>query len=225
MAWKRKVMGSVVAMIGYMLSPLSWWNDMFVNVPLALLFAWVVSFFYKPAFTASLVLGYWLTNVLGFVLLHKGAQQVLSSELKKYSRRDLLKDVLISLLYTLIIVALVKFGFLKPAQNYFTKPSQSLSKSAQERRVNRAHGLLCFGEINHDGHLDFTGGNHIDVDLFAGQSFEHFSGNTRMAFHTDSDNGQLPDVIGGDDFAETDFRLQVVDHFLRLEQVGFVDGK
>jgi hypothetical protein len=82
----------------------------------------LVSFFYKPAFTASLVVGYWLTNVLGFVLLHKGAQQVLSSELKKYSRRDLLKDVLISLLYTLIIVALVRFGFLKPVQSYFAKP-------------------------------------------------------------------------------------------------------
>jgi hypothetical protein len=57
--------------------------------------------------------------VVGFVLLHKGAQQVLSSELKKYSRRDLLKDVLISLLYTLIIVALVKFGFLKPVPELF----------------------------------------------------------------------------------------------------------
>jgi len=123
MAWQRKVMGSVLAMIGYMLSPLSWWNDLFINVPLALLFAWLVSFFYKPAFTASLVVGYWLTNVLGFVLLHKGAQQVLSTELKKYSRRDLLKDVLISLLYTLIIVALVKFGFLKPVQSYFSKPA------------------------------------------------------------------------------------------------------
>ena len=26
-----------------MLSPLSWWNDLFVNVPLALVFAWLVS--------------------------------------------------------------------------------------------------------------------------------------------------------------------------------------
>jgi hypothetical protein len=122
MAWKRKVTGSIVALIGYMLSPLSWWNDMFVNVPLALLFAWVVSFFYKPAFGPSLILGYWLTNVIGFVLLHKGAQQAFSNELKQYTRRELLKDVLISLLYTLIIVALVKFGVLKPIQSYFNNP-------------------------------------------------------------------------------------------------------
>jgi hypothetical protein len=118
MAWKRKTIGGVVAFIGYMLSPLSWWNDLFVNVPLALLFAWLVAVFYKPAFGPSLILGYWLTNVAGFILLHKGAEQMFSNKNKKYSRRDLLRDILVSLLYTLIIVALVKFGVLKPIQNY-----------------------------------------------------------------------------------------------------------
>src|ERR1700686_4556166 len=108
MAWQRKVTGGVLAFIGFMLSPLSWWNDMFVNVPLALAFAWLVSLPYKPAFTASLVVGYWLTNVVGFILMHKGAQQVLSKEQKRYSRRDLAKDVAISLLYTLLIIVLVK---------------------------------------------------------------------------------------------------------------------
>ncbi len=115
-------MGSVVVFIGYMLSPLSWWNDLFVNVPLALVFAWLVSLFYKPAFGVSLVLGYWLTNVLGFILMHKGAQQMFAKGTKTYSRRDLLKDIGVSLLYTLVIVALVKFGVLKPIQNYFAKP-------------------------------------------------------------------------------------------------------
>ena len=109
-------------MIGYMLSPLSWWNDLFVNVPLALAFAWVVSWFYKPAFAVSLVVGYWLTNVLGFILMHKGAQQVLSEKRGRYSRRDLLRDVGVSLLYTVLIVLLVKFGILKPIQSYFKAP-------------------------------------------------------------------------------------------------------
>ena len=120
MGWKRKVSGSVLAVVGYMLSPLSWWNDMFVNVPLALVFAWIVSAFYKPAFTPSVVVGYWLTNVLGFVLMHKGAQQIISEENKKYTRRELLKDVGISLVYTLVIIALIKLGVLKPFQNYFS---------------------------------------------------------------------------------------------------------
>jgi hypothetical protein len=121
MTLKRKISGGIVAFIGYMLSPLSWWNDLFVNVPLALVFAWVISAFYKPAFGPSLVIGYWLTNVLGFVLMHKGAQTMLSDKERKYSQRDLLKDVAISLLYTALILVLVKTGVLKPFQGYFSK--------------------------------------------------------------------------------------------------------
>jgi len=107
---KRKVTGGILAVIGFTLSPLSWWNDLVVNVPLALVFAWIVSFIYRPAFEASVIIGYWLTNMLGFFLMHKGAQKVFSTEEKKYSRRDVLKDVAISLIYTAIIVALLKAG-------------------------------------------------------------------------------------------------------------------
>lgn len=127
MAWKRKITGSILGVIGFMLSPLSWWNDAVVNLPLALLFAWLVGLLYKPAaqphspaFEAAVILGYWLTNVLGFVLMHKGAQQVLSKEAKKYTRRELLKDVSVSLLYTALIVILLKAGILKPISAYFS---------------------------------------------------------------------------------------------------------
>jgi hypothetical protein len=118
MGWKRKAAGGVLTVVGFMLSPLSWWNDLFVNVPLALAFAWLVSWFYKPAFGASLVVGYWLTNVLGFILMHKGAQKIVSEKQGRYSRRDLLRDVGISLLYTVLIVGLVKLGILQPIQSY-----------------------------------------------------------------------------------------------------------
>jgi hypothetical protein len=37
----------------------------------------------------------------------------------QYTRRELFKDLATSLLYTLLIVALVKWGVLKPVQNYF----------------------------------------------------------------------------------------------------------
>ena len=117
MAWKRKVAGGIVAFIGYMLSPLSWWNDAFVNVPLALVFAWIVSAFYRPAFEWSLIAGYWLTNVLGFVLMHKGAQTALSKN-EQTETRNLLRDIGVSLVYTALIVVLVKAGILKPFKGY-----------------------------------------------------------------------------------------------------------
>src|SRR6185436_17119863 len=113
MNWKRKAYGSVLAFIGFMLSPLSWWNDLFVNVPLAVGFAWLVSLVYKPAFTAAAIVGYWLTNVLGLVLLQKGAQKMLASGEKPYTRKSFFRDLLISLLYTLLIVGLIQSGVLK----------------------------------------------------------------------------------------------------------------
>lgn len=121
MSWKRKLSGGMLAVIGFMLSPLSWWNDLFVNVPLALAFAWIVSLFYRPAFEISMVVGYWLTNVLGFILMHKGAGKMLGKEERKYSRRDLLKDLGISLAYTALILLLLKLGILKPIENYFPR--------------------------------------------------------------------------------------------------------
>ncbi len=124
MAWKRKIAGGLLAVLGYMLSPLSWWNDTFVNIPLALAFAWVVSLFYKPAFEVSLVVGYWLTNVAGFILMHKGVQTMLPAGQKPYSRRELVKDIIISLLYTALIVVLIATGVLKPIENYFNHPGR-----------------------------------------------------------------------------------------------------
>lgn len=120
-AWKRKTAGGVLAFVGYMLSPLSWWNDTFVNIPLALAFAWIVALFYKPAFEASWIIGYWITNVLGFVLMHKGAEKFIRKGDRKYSWRNALRDIGISLLYTGVIVLLLKLGIVKPIENYISK--------------------------------------------------------------------------------------------------------
>jgi len=105
--------------IGFLLSPLSWWNDLFVNVPVALALAWLVSWFWPRAFAASFVAAYWLTNVAGLVLLQKGARELLGDAANPYSRKELWKDLAVSLLYTLVIVVLVKLGALQPLPNYF----------------------------------------------------------------------------------------------------------
>jgi hypothetical protein len=126
---KRKVSGGTLVFIGYMLSPLSWWNDLFVNWPLALACAWVISWFYKPAFTASLILAYWITNILGFVLMQKGGAKIISQEDQAYSRKCLCRDLVISLLYTLLIVVLVKMGFIGPIQDTVEKIQHYVHKS------------------------------------------------------------------------------------------------
>jgi hypothetical protein len=50
--------GGILVTIGFLFSPLSWWNDLFVNVPLAAAFAWIFAALCRPAFEPALVIGY-----------------------------------------------------------------------------------------------------------------------------------------------------------------------
>ena len=139
MVTKRKVGGGILAVVGYLLSPLSWWNDLFINLPLALLFAWLVSWFYKPAFEVCLIAGYWLTNIVGLVLMHKGAQQMLSERKHGYFRRDLLKDIGVSLLYTALIVLLLKLKIIAPLTDYLEGKRAAVGRTVSARAAT--HGL------------------------------------------------------------------------------------
>jgi hypothetical protein len=121
MSIKRKIKGGLIGLIGFLLSPLSWWNDLFVNVPLAILFGWLVSFFYAPIFEGAVILGYWLTNVLGLVLLHKGAREWATKREGRDGRHELIKGLTITMIYTLIIVVLVKWKIIAPLPDYLRR--------------------------------------------------------------------------------------------------------
>lgn len=117
-----KLKGSTMACIGYMLSPLSWWNDAYVNIPIAYACAWLTSYLYPRIFLPVFAGTYLMTNILGFVLLQKGITRTLSKENHekiRYTRRNLAKDIAISLGYTALMVLLVKSGIIKPVEHYF----------------------------------------------------------------------------------------------------------
>jgi len=114
----KKIWHGCLATIGFLLSPLSWWNDIFVNIPLAYLFATPFSLIKKDFFLPAFVVGYLLTNVLGLILMHHGLKGLFN---KKKDNRKILKDVIIALIYTLLIILLVIFGVVKSPQNYFIK--------------------------------------------------------------------------------------------------------
>lgn len=122
MSWQRKAHGGLLGFIGFMLSPLSWWNDAFVNLPLAFAFAWVVALPYRPAFIPAAIVGYWLTNILGLFLMHKGAQEAFGKDAApSYTWPRFTKDLLISLAYTGLILLLVYLKVLQPISDYFLK--------------------------------------------------------------------------------------------------------
>ncbi|MEW6117497.1 MAG: hypothetical protein AB1553_11410 [Nitrospirota bacterium] len=120
MAIKRRISGSVIGIIGYLLSPLSWWNDLFLNIPLAYACAWLVSLVYKPAFLSSFVISYWITNIAGLVIMHKGIEKIVKKGNgdTHYTKRQFLKDLAVSLAYTGLIMLLVKLGMIRPIGDY-----------------------------------------------------------------------------------------------------------
>lgn len=103
----RRARAAIVAAIGWLLSPLSWWNDLVVNVPLAYLFALPFSFLNERLYVPAFALGYWLTNVLGFVLLHKGVAGMVSERRPSFKR-----DMLIATAYTAVVASVAAFGWL-----------------------------------------------------------------------------------------------------------------
>ena len=108
---KRMLSGGVLGLVGYLLSPLSWWNDLYINIPLAYMGAWLSSLAWKAAFMPAFIAFYWATNILGFVLMHKGICRIGGKRCDRssYTRKDLAKDVALTVAYTVAMVILVRF--------------------------------------------------------------------------------------------------------------------
>lgn len=108
----KKIRGTALIGIGYMLSPLSWWNDLVFNLPIALVFGYAVRWINGDWFLPATVIGYWLSNVLGFVMMQFGATDVFLAAEARNLKRDMLMAVGGSTLYTVVIVALLEWHIL-----------------------------------------------------------------------------------------------------------------
>ena len=109
----QKLRGSLFVGIGYMLSPLSWWNDVFFNLPIALLFAYLISWIKPDWFFQFTVIGYWLSNVLGIAMMQMGAMDMFFDEEKRNLKRDLFLGLGGSTIYTIVVAGLVYFHILE----------------------------------------------------------------------------------------------------------------
>jgi len=120
MDYKKAISGSAMATVGFLLSPLSWWNDAFVNIPIAYVCANIVAVLDKKVFLGTLIIAYWLTNIAGLVLLHKGIEKMRgkTNALQSYSLKSFARDLILTLIYTFAVIALVRIGILKPIGDY-----------------------------------------------------------------------------------------------------------
>lgn len=109
--------GGIMTFIGYLLSPLSWWNDPFINFPISWFLATLVSKINISLFSGAFIFFYWLTNVSGLLLFHKGIEKTLNqnhpTERHRY-RKFIVKDLIIAVLYSILIFILIKLNIIKP---------------------------------------------------------------------------------------------------------------
>lgn len=116
---KKALAGSFLASVGFILSPLTWWNDLFVNLPLAFAFAYIIGLLISnvisvtlPLFIGLMVVGYFLTNVLGFLLMQKGAVHITSTKEKQKVKFCWKKNLIYSLLACILVGLSIHFGLL-----------------------------------------------------------------------------------------------------------------
>ena len=111
-----KLSRALLATIGYVLSPLSWWNDAFVNLPIAYCIGLLGGLASPRLFSPAMIGGYWLTNIAGLVLLHRGivgGSGDAEGGRRRASRRQIIESLVVSTLYTILILLLVRQGIVR----------------------------------------------------------------------------------------------------------------
>lgn len=112
----KRLRGGLLFIVGYLLSPLCWWNDLIFNLPVAYGFGYLCSLISANWLLPGLIAGYWLSNVLGFLLMQFGAVDAIQQASKpRNPQKELLMGVVSSTIYTIAILALVQLNVIDVA--------------------------------------------------------------------------------------------------------------
>ena len=110
----KKLRGGFLLVLGFLLSPLSFWNDLFFNLPIAYGLGYICSWFNPNLLLPCAIAGYWISNILGILLMQVGAVDVFKEQPKERNlKKELLMGLVSSAVYTLVILALIQFKILE----------------------------------------------------------------------------------------------------------------
>jgi len=102
--------------IGWLLSPFTFWNDAFVNIPISYIFASLSVKIFPASFLFQVLMFYWLSNALGLFLMYLGGRHI--AEKGRGAQRELVILILTIVTYSIILIAIDKLGILKPISIY-----------------------------------------------------------------------------------------------------------
>jgi hypothetical protein len=107
----KKIVSGFLVVLGYLLSPLCWWNDLIFNLPIAYCFGRLGSVFSPDLFLPFLMLGYWLSNLVGILLIQFGAFGFFQDpSQERHLKKDLLTGLASSTVYTVVILVLLQLN-------------------------------------------------------------------------------------------------------------------
>lgn len=128
--WFKKIRGGLLLAIGYLLSPLCWWNDIFFNLPIAYAFGYICSWLSPDLLFPCTIVGYWLSNIAGILLMQLGTLDVFTDKPKeKNLKKELLTGLVSSTVFTVVIVALIHFNVLDTPDFFSGQQSVNLSSA------------------------------------------------------------------------------------------------
>lgn len=112
-SWLKKITGFLLVSIGFLLSPLSCWNDLFFNLPIAYGFGYLCRLVSPSFFLPGAIAGYWLSNLIGILLMQIGTTQFLSQNPSENNfKKAVWSGVLSSSVFTVIVLLLIQFNVL-----------------------------------------------------------------------------------------------------------------
>jgi Zn-dependent protease with chaperone function len=111
--WK-KLRGGFLLVLGYLLSPLCWWNDLLFNLPIAYFFGYLCSLLSPKLLFPCTLIGYWLSNIVGILLMQFGSVDMLQQENKERNvKKELFNSLISSTVYTLVIILLIQLKIIE----------------------------------------------------------------------------------------------------------------
>ncbi len=108
----KNFINRLVFFIGWLLSPLTFWNDTFVNIPISYICASLFARLFHSNFLLTMLIIYWTTNILGLLMMYLSGRSVFKDG------KSIIREVVIFLVtivtYSLILIVLNSLGVLKP---------------------------------------------------------------------------------------------------------------
>ncbi len=103
---------NTVFFIGWLLSPLTFWNDAFINIPFAYICANLFIRVFPTNFLLTVIVFYWISNFAGLLMMYISGKGIARSG--KGIIKELILLAAAMLTYSAIMVILGKAGILRP---------------------------------------------------------------------------------------------------------------